>query len=122
MTLFQKIANHLALIYPGKLLSVLGPDQNLLTFRVPRTDKEDIATNKKKYDQVDLPRFVRFDSLAHSTLVGTWQDVEWVKAAFPEDYYNRKQGPATAIDSTLCGKWKVPWNMLTVLRDTVETD
>jgi len=35
------------------------------------------------------------------------QDLEWSKAAFPDDYQKRKPGRTAFADPQLCGKWKV---------------
>ncbi|GAA6011499.1 hypothetical protein JCM10207_002640 [Rhodosporidiobolus poonsookiae] len=69
--LFQKVSNHLALIYP---------------------DKEDKEKNADKY----------------------LQDLEWVRAAFPEDYDRRKLGGMSYLDPDLCGKWKILCELLQV--------
>lgn len=50
-----------------------------------RTDKEDKTTNPTKYEQ----------------------DLEWARAAFPNDYEKRTPGPMAFLDPNLCGKWTV---------------
>ncbi|GAA6005259.1 uncharacterized protein JCM10292_005359 [Rhodotorula paludigena] len=71
ITLFQKVSNHLSLIYP---------------------DKEDKTHNPTKYAQ----------------------DLEWVRAAFPDDWQERKPGLALYLDPELCGKWKILCELLEV--------
>ncbi|KDE05890.1 hypothetical protein MVLG_03703 [Microbotryum lychnidis-dioicae p1A1 Lamole] len=41
-------------------------------------------------------------------------DVRILKAAFPEDWKGRSLGPGTALDESLCGKWKVLEELLDV--------
>ncbi|GAA5858616.1 hypothetical protein JCM8547_001393 [Rhodosporidiobolus lusitaniae] len=47
-------------------------------------DKEDKEKNIEKYEQ----------------------DLEWVRAAFPDDWQKRRPGATAFLDPNLCGKWK----------------
>ncbi|BGP19952.1 hypothetical protein JCM10213_006729 [Rhodosporidiobolus nylandii] len=69
ITLFQKVSNHLGLIYP---------------------DKEDKEKNLEKYEQ----------------------DLEWARAAFPDDHHKRKPGATAFLDPELCGKWTILCELL----------
>ncbi|GAA5874343.1 hypothetical protein JCM1840_001353 [Sporobolomyces johnsonii] len=69
IVLFQKVSNHLALIYP---------------------DKRDRQNDEDKYQQ----------------------DLEWARAAFPDDYEKRQPGRTAFSDPQLCGKWKVLCELL----------
>lgn len=100
---FQKVANHLALIYPGTSYA------SLLRFRLGTeglfADNEEKATNPKKFNQV---RFSSAnDETAKLTPPSFSQDVEWARMAFPADFNSRNKARLDCSDTSLCGKWQV---------------
>ncbi|CDR48662.1 hypothetical protein NBRC10512_001376 [Rhodotorula toruloides] len=55
-------------------------------------DKEDKTTNPTKYEQ----------------------DLEWARAAFPDDFEKRTPGPMAFLDPNLCGKWTILCQLLEI--------
>ncbi|KAK4048550.1 hypothetical protein OIV83_004718 [Microbotryomycetes sp. JL201] len=45
------------------------------------------------------------------------QDRNWVQAAFPEDWEDRRLSPLVAFEAQLCGKWQVLTDMLDVWKE-----
>ncbi|GEM11524.1 RAD26-like SNF2 family DNA-dependent ATPase [Rhodotorula toruloides] len=55
-------------------------------------DKEDKTINPTKYEQ----------------------DLEWARAAFPDDFEKRTPGPMAFLDPNLCGKWTILCQLLEI--------
>lgn len=111
MMLFQKVANHLALIYPG---ARYFPDTYL--YRVD----DFVYRQGRSSAQQGQVLAGKLESTRHRPRIAdssTAQDVEWVKAAFPSDFHRRKRTVDTAFDDELCGKWDILCQLLDVWKE-----